>query len=422
MMCDSGAMVVGGTLTPSSERPDVSGFVTEKILEYRFERLFSVNLLFRSGAHRRVTRLRRAAIKNRAAQRGMKFSVVVDLHCLIILRQIIAQRIRRDALGGGKRPMVLALLVALSGHSYREYQRFSSVVEDPLLYISRADLKNRIYRMIRQPERDDQPLTQKSRFYRRMKAIDLPHPEFYGELEAETPGAFRFPRGSFLAKPINGKGGSGIHIFRYDVQQETFVLDDASQTPVSTEDIFRRLQARDAGTRYVIQELLRAHPGLTEFASGALPTTRVLTAVDARGEFSAIAAAFRMATRPFVGVDNFHKGGLAAPIDMSTGRLGTAISLKSQDCLTHHPLTRTKIDGFLLPEWDAVIGLALSAHRFFDKHRFVGWDIGITDRGPVIIEGNAQPDPDIHQRAEGCALGEGQLPEIALSWLEISNS
>ncbi len=397
------------------------GSAPQNVLDHRFERLFGINRFFRWGAGRRVTRLRMAAIKNRALERGLMYSLREDLRRLSVLRQVLAGRFGENpasVAGAGRNPAVLALRIALSGHSCREYLGYASVVDRPLLYISRADLKGRIYRMVRPARRDDQPLTQKSRFSRRLAELGLPHPEFYGEVDATDPGGFRLPKRSILAKPIGGRGGSGIQIFHHDTTSGSFLLNDATRTSVSEEELFRILGSQKAGKRYVIQELLSAHPDLAGFSTGALPTARVLTGVDVHGEFTVLAAAFRMATRADVGVDNFHKGGLATAVDIPTGTLGSAISLKSPERLTHHPLSGARIEGFVLPDWGTVVTLALEAHRAFDKHRFVGWDIGITDRGPVIVEGNAQPDPDIHQRAEGRPLGLGALPTIALSWLD----
>jgi hypothetical protein len=51
-----------------------------------------------------------------------------------------------------------------------------------------------------------------------------------------------------------------------------------------------------------------------------------------------------------------------------------------------------------LPHWDEVKALAVRAHAAFAGRLMIGWDIAITEDGPVVIEGNRGPDMDLMQR------------------------
>jgi len=100
-------------------------------------------------------------------------------------------------------------------------------------------------------------------------------------------------------------------------------------------------------------------------------------------------------------VDNFHAGGVACAVSLGQGELGMASDLGADArlgwCLDH-PTTGARISGTLLPYWDQVKSLGLRAHDAFTDRVLIGWDIAISDDGPIIIEGNRGPDLDIMQR------------------------
>jgi Sugar-transfer associated ATP-grasp len=56
--------------------------------------------------------------------------------------------------------------------------------------------------------------------------------------------------------------------------------------------------------------------------------------------------------------------------------------------------------GFELPMWNAAKSLALEGMKVFPKMGMIGWDIAITDVGPVIVEPNETPDHMLPQIAD----------------------
>ena len=149
--------------------------------------------------------------------------------------------------------------------------------------------------------------------------------------------------------------------------------------------------------------------------NGALATVRVVTCRTETGSIEATDAAFRMAIGTNNTVDNFHAGGIAAPVDMQTGELGAASNMGLRPgvgwCRVH-PNTGAAIEGRKLPLWPELIDLACRAHAAFPERIVVGWDIGILQDGPAIVEGNIKPDLDIHQRVARKPLGGGRLAEL----------
>jgi hypothetical protein len=60
--------------------------------------------------------------------------------------------------------------------------------------------------------------------------------------------------------------------------------------------------------------------------------------------------------------------------------------------VTRHPRTNADLIGFEVPGWQEIRELAIQAANVFTPLRTVGWDIGITDSEPVLIEGNVTWD------------------------------
>ena len=90
-----------------------------------------------------------------------------------------------------------------------------------------------------------------------------------------------------------------------------------------------------------------------------------------------------------------HNFGDNAVIDSSSfvlldekGRSFMACPKGYEQKLTHHPDTGAPLVGIQLEGSEDVKALALEASRKFGFMGTIGWDIGLTRDGPVIIEGN----------------------------------
>ena len=86
-------------------------------------------------------------------------------------------------------------------------------------------------------------------------------------------------------------------------------------------------------------------------------------------------------------VDNIRAGGFYIFLD-EKGYAKTASSKNYEERVSHHPDTGAPLSGFQLVGAEVVKDLALEASRRFGFMGTIGWDIGLTEKGPVIIEGN----------------------------------
>ncbi len=103
-------------------------------------------------------------------------------------------------------------------------------------------------------------------------------------------------------------------------------------------------------------------------------------------------------------VDNFHQGGVGVRIDMEKGRLiGNAVS-KDLEEVIKHPATKIKFDGFEIPYWSEIKEMVCKAAMENTEVKVVGWDVAISNKGPLLIEANRRPGFDLVQVIEdkGC--------------------
>lgn len=135
------------------------------------------------------------------------------------------------------------------------------------------------------------------------------------------------------------------------------------------------------------EEYVAQHPDMNELSPSGLNTIRIITQIN-NGQVEILGARLRISVNSVV--DNMAAGNLAAPIDLSTGRVtgpGVYSDITKPD-ESIHPVTGVRIVGFQIPFWQEVCQMAGDAAIFDTRNRSIGWDIAITQNGPELIEGN----------------------------------
>lgn len=237
-------------------------------------------------------------------------------------------------------------------------------------------------------------LRNKALFARHVAGHGLAAPATYdgsGDLEAWLAG-----QGPIIAKPGYSSKGKDIRAFtRTGAGWSRQVLEQ-----------LRRVLARHG----VVQERLTAHRDLADLSPGVLPTLRVVTCRDEQGEPEACSIVLRLGSGSGRPVDNFNAGGLAVRLG-GDGRCEAAFT--AAGTLERHPATGAAIAGRVVPDLAEALALARRAHATLDTGFIVvGWDIGLSDRGAILIEGNWNPGTDIIQLADGVGLDRTRLGEL----------
>lgn len=260
-------------------------------------------------------------------------------------------------------------------------------------YLQRCETKRGIYAMLK--AKDGSPLGQKQVFAERCAAAGLRCVACELLVDRNPANPADLPDCDLFVKPLIGCGGKGAE--RWDRvaprrwSNGTLKLHDAA--------LIDRFRAKRRPM--IVQKRVRPHPGLQPLTSGATPTVRALTIIDEQGKAELVAAVFRMSFGANRTVDNIHAGGLACAVSLADGTLGRASDLGMDARLgwvSEHPTTGARIEGTRLPCWDQIGPLAVAAHALFSDRLVIGWDIAITEDGPILIEGNRGPDMDLMQR------------------------
>jgi putative polysaccharide biosynthesis protein len=224
----------------------------------------------------------------------------------------------------------------------------------------------------------------------------------------------------FVFKPAEGVKGQSILVFTglADRDANSFVtlsgdLYDASRLADFARDVDGLRRDRPAANvrSFLIEERIRPHPELLRFIGPTLCTTRIQTIVDMKGTAAIIAAVFKLQPKP-IGVDQLIHGAVGCWVDVKTGVLLAGRTRDSLEETTLIPGTDTSFRGFQLPDWADACSLALRAASAFPWSRCIGWDIGLSDRGPVLVEGNEEWSPSLIQLPAPYGLMSGEFEQL----------
>lgn len=144
------------------------------------------------------------------------------------------------------------------------------------------------------------------------------------------------------------------------------------------------------------EEVLTQHPALNALYPHAINTLRAVTVLGDGGSVTVVGTYLRIGTGGNV-VDNFHHGGIAAPVDRQTGEIVTPARNHDDTTFTAHPDTGTPIVGFRYPCWEETLAFIRTLATVVPQVRYVGWDICLTENGPAVVEGNEYPTNDLFQ-------------------------
>lgn len=225
----------------------------------------------------------------------------------------------------------------------------------------------------------------KVEFYKRAKQKKLPIPETYFytkngkvySLEGETLYLedFKYLDGVVLfSKIVDGSAAVGA-------KKEKFVFD------IINLDEYR-----------IYQKALHTHKEILALSpTKALNCIKISSYLKKNGEIKIQLSFIKLGGENSI-VDNIggkSGGGIAIPINHETGELKGVGYLEVGDKLrvSKIPSNNNKFEGFVVPYYNEAVDLVKKAHKeVFHELKHIGWDIGITDNGPILIEANSGAD------------------------------
>ena len=181
----------------------------------------------------------------------------------------------------------------------------------------------------------------------------------------------------FVSKPLRGLGGSNVKkMSRNDI--------------LSRKEFYEEMKKNSI----FLEELIIQDETWGALSPNSTNTLRVMTTV-VNNNVKIIFAGARIGSGKTI-ADNFHQGGQGVLVDLETGTLkGNGIDKNLNE--NEKSITGIRFDCFKIPYWEEIKQMVIEAAKVNNNIHIVGWDVSISNKGPLIIEGNRGPGFDLVQ-------------------------
>ena len=187
-----------------------------------------------------------------------------------------------------------------------------------------------------------------------------------------------------FGKPCNGCRSYGTALISdYDKETDELIINSSERVPV-TEFAEKVDQLK---LSYMFQTLLRPHPGITKLIGPSVSCVRFFFISDDRG-CDLIRAGWKIPASSTVADNFWREGNMLAGVDLESGKIVKALQRHDGGTIPidKHPETGQIFTDMVFPDWDEMLEVATAAAHNLTDCVLQGWDIALTDRGPVILE------------------------------------
>ena len=191
-----------------------------------------------------------------------------------------------------------------------------------------------------------------------------------------------------FVKPAWGGGSKGIHIFHkndsgiYTTHQNMIFDENFLSSIGRTKD-------------YILQPGVVQDQGISKIYPKSVNTCRIITE-NYEGVSHAVCGVLRLG-RGQNEVDNASAGGIFLKIDMKSGTVGDEAMSYDYEKFSEHPDTRFVFHDFKISGWDKILKVATESADKLPFFTHLGWDIALTESGPIAIETNLNPGIEVLQ-------------------------
>ena len=141
----------------------------------------------------------------------------------------------------------------------------------------------------------------------------------------------------------------------------------------------------------IFESVIKQTPQLASFNESSVNTIRFMTTLYPDGS-ARIIATFIKIGRAGKCVDNAGGGGnVDVCVDVETGEVKYAIQYdgwRNIKEVEKHPDSGNQLNGVIIENWEAIKAEVIKFQQAFPWCKAAGWDIAITDEGPVVVEVN----------------------------------
>ena len=247
----------------------------------------------------------------------------------------------------------------------------------------------------------------KTKFYEICGQSGIAIPAIFGIVERGMP-LPELPANDVIVKPAHGARGAGIELWCY--KEDGGYEDNSGQKfDVDTFKKYLNEKADQVKDRLILQKRIVTSDQLSTLSKNAPVVARIVTVRDVAGTVSFLNGVMLIP----IGSEFLRPGIIVSPVDQSTGMLTEAVSYGIvRKAYPVHPDTNQPITGTRVPHWKEAVEAVVKAHSFFPEYFSLGWDVAISDEGPVILEANKIWDVETSQRPAGIPLGDTVFSEF----------
>ena len=216
---------------------------------------------------------------------------------------------------------------------------------------------------------------------------------FLKDISAADFAEFVSDKQAVMAKPMDALCGHGVEKINLAGVDSTELYDRLTQSG-----------------QLLVEEYITQHSEISRIYSGSVNTIRIVT-LSCPDEVHVMFRGLRMGSGNSV-VDNFHFGGMIAILNEKGEIIADAVNEKNE-IFAAHPDSKVAFKDLRIPFLKEAEEMAKKAARLVSGIRYIGWDVAITENGPVFIEANHNPAYDFFQTRAYMAKHEfGLLPRF----------
>lgn len=182
------------------------------------------------------------------------------------------------------------------------------------------------------------------------------------------------------------KGGHGVEKFVYN-------------NKLDCKQLYHTLLSNG---QLLIEQCISQHPEMNKLYDKSVNTMRMFTFYK-NGEAFFLQAVLKIGNGGVV--DNFSSGGMYTYVSNDGYVYIDAID-RNDNIYSVHPISNQKFVGFKVPMFKEAVDLVKECAKIVPEVAYVGWDVAISEDGPVIVEGNCFPGvyqvkPSLIDKKEG---------------------
>lgn len=154
------------------------------------------------------------------------------------------------------------------------------------------------------------------------------------------------------------------------------------------EDTFKELLHNKLN---IVEEDIKEYPDLEKLHPKSLNTIRIITLNK-----KIVLAYLQIGTNDNISA-SYDENSIIAPVNIDTGLIDYSGTDKEKNIYDRHPDTNESILWFTIPKWPRIKRFVENLANEVPELKYVGWNICLNEKDPVLISATATPRSDIYQ-------------------------